>query len=363
MTDSAEPMPTSANQNQGDLGKSLGIVGHEEILNRFDTTLNRGRLASTYLFVGPEGVGKRTTAIALAKSLLCTKPDAGHSGDQANQSHSLLIACGECDSCRLTDKGTHPDLFLLGKPSGKSSLPLSLFLGEPDQRNRSGLCHDISLKPMIGTRRIAIIDDADDFSVESANCLLKTLEEPPPGAVMFLIGTSLSKQLPTIRSRAQIVRFDYLKESEVSEVLLSLAFEDPDDTIDPAQVAELAQESNGSITRALAYRDAGLREARQAVDRSLSADPIDPLALATLIEEQTKSAGTEPSIRRGRFRELIHGMISFYREQMLTRGDERALTALDACFEAEAALGRNANQSALVQHLATQLWRIQTGKQ
>ena len=64
-----------------------------------------------------------------------------------------------------------------------------------------GLCHDIALRPFMGGYKVALIDDADYLNAEGANCLLKTLEEPPPRSVLILIGTSPAKQLPTIRSR------------------------------------------------------------------------------------------------------------------------------------------------------------------
>ena len=86
---------------------------------------------------------------------------------------------------------------------------------------REGLCHNISLKPYRGGRKIAIIDDADFLNQEGANCLLKTLEEPPPKSILILIGTSEQKQLPTIRSRCQVIRFRPLAESTVAELLVS----------------------------------------------------------------------------------------------------------------------------------------------
>ena len=155
-----------------------------------------GGLASTYLFVGPEGIGKRRFALALAKALLCP-----------NTAADPLEPCGHCESCRLFDAGNHPDLDVVSLPKDKSTLPLDLFIGDKDHRNQDGLCHRISLRPFLGGRKIAIIDDADHFSAESANCLLKTLEEPPPRSLLILIGTSPSRQLPTIRSRSQVVRF------------------------------------------------------------------------------------------------------------------------------------------------------------
>ena len=101
------------------------------------------------------------------------------------------------------------NLILIEKPADKSTIPLAAFLGDDSRRMREGLCHDIALKPFMGGRKVAIIDDADYLNEESANCLLKTLEEPPPNSLLILIGTSADKQLPTILSRSQIVPFSY----------------------------------------------------------------------------------------------------------------------------------------------------------
>ncbi len=328
------------------------VIGHEDVLAKFQRTIARSRLASTYLFVGPEGIGKRQTALQLAKRLLCSGPVDADS----------LLPCDDCESCRLFDLGSHPDLLQVSKPEGKSSLPISLFVGDADHRNQTGLCHDISLKPLVGRRRVAIIDDADSFSVESANCLLKTLEEPPPGAVLFLIGTALSKQLPTIRSRSQVFRFAPLEDDQLASVLVSLPEQVIEgDLISEQESIQLASQANGSVTQALALRNPGLLESRQAILQSLQAG-IDPVRFAVLLEEQTKAAGTEPSLRRARFRELMRIIIDHYRTLVISTEDEFALEALDACLEAEEALGRNANQSTLVQVLATQLGRIELAR-
>ncbi len=176
-----------------------GIEGHDAIADRFRTALTHGRLASTFLFVGPAGIGKRTFALKLAQSLLCQAVPA-----------EQLAPCGTCDSCIQVLAGTHPDLHLVCKPADKGFIPLAAFIGDDDHRMREGLCHAIALKPFMGGRRIAIIDDADYLNEEGANSLLKTLEEPPPRSVLILIATSLERQLPTIRSRCQTVRFGRL---------------------------------------------------------------------------------------------------------------------------------------------------------
>src|SRR4051812_16934528 len=143
------------------------VRGHEAIVRSFDAAWRKGRLGHAYLFVGPAGVGKHTLARELARALLCeTRGDS-------------LAACGACGSCKLVDANTHPDLTLAARPEEKLELPI--------ERIRELIEH-LSLKPARGGRKVAILDDADDLNEESANAFLKTLEEPPPGSLLILIG-------------------------------------------------------------------------------------------------------------------------------------------------------------------------------
>ena len=102
-------------------------------LLRNGITMQADRLASTFLLVGPPGVGKRTFALKLAQALLCQQA--------ANAS---LDPCGECESCRLWAAGNHPDLLQVAKPADKSFIPIDLLLGSKEKRMREGLCHDLS---------------------------------------------------------------------------------------------------------------------------------------------------------------------------------------------------------------------------
>ena len=186
-----------------------GIVGHDDVVERFRRTLESGRLASTYLFVGPPGVGKRRFALELAHSLLCTEA-----------AEAKLEPCGRCESCQMFVAGNHPDLDVVELPKDKATLPIELFIGDSEHRNQAGLCHRLGMRPFFGRRKVAIVDDADHFGIPSANCLLKTLEEPPASALLILIGTSPSRQLPTIRSRSQVVRFGPLEAETIAKILL-----------------------------------------------------------------------------------------------------------------------------------------------
>ena len=320
-----------------------GIYGHDEIVERFRRTLETGRLASTYLFVGPAGIGKRRFALQLAQALLCNEsPDAS------------LEPCGRCESCRLFAAGNHPDLDVIALPKDKTRLPIDLFVGDREHRHQVGLCHRISLKPFLAGRKIAIIDDADHFNQESANCLLKTLEEPPPRSVLILISTSPSRQLPTIRSRAQIVRFQPLDTETVARILTDTGL-----VPDRAQASTAAELSDGSVERAVELADPALWAFRE----QLLAELRSPLAvrLARSVQAFVDEAGKETSQKRDRLRTVIGFAAAYYRSQLpgATNGQppggppepertEAAVEALDACLSALEYIDRNANLAMVI---------------
>lgn len=317
-----------------------GIEGHDSIVEYFRRLIARGRLASTFLFVGPPGVGKRLFAARLAKALLCE-----HSGE------SSLEACGECASCKMVEGGTHPDLIQISKPADRSFLPVKLFIGEDDKRMQEGLCHAISLKPFMGGRRIAIIDDADYLNAEGANCLLKTLEEPPPQSLMILIGTSPDRQLSTILSRSQVVRFGPLSETTVANILRAEGVTASEDDLQL-----IAKESGGSLEAARALADADLRQFRKDFTRELGNEPFQSVTLARQATEFIDAAGKEASERRARGRKVVEIALDHYRDRLrrlieleagsAERLDEESLAdCIERCIDALAHIDRNANQA------------------
>lgn len=334
-----------------------GILGHDEVVEQFRRALERGRLASTFLFVGPVGIGKRTFAVKLAQALLCqARPE------------ETLSPCGECPSCQQVAAGTHPDIELVSKPPDKSFLPLELLIGDKEHRMRECLCHTIALKPFMGGRRIAVIDDADYLNAEGANSLLKTLEEPPPRSVLILIGTTPAKQLPTIRSRSQIIRFRPLSTEQVAEILFAWGL-----VKDREEAERLAAHSEGSVQRALQQADAELWSFRGELLQRLASPKLDAVGLAQSLQAFVEGAGKEASARRQRMRQVIEQSAEFYRQllQLLSgaesSGDAEVravvtrslphwqgrLTAIAACLdrslEALEQVDRNANQATLLE--------------
>lgn len=345
-----------------------GIHGHDDVVERFRRALERGRLASSFLFVGPAGIGKRTFALKLAQALLCqSRPE------------EALDPCGSCDACAQVTAGSHPDLDVVAKPKDRSFLPLDLLIGDKDHRMREGLCHNIAMKPFMGGRKVAVIDDADHLNAEGANCLLKTLEEPPPRSVLILIGTSAAKQLPTIRSRCQLIRFRPLEPDVVAELLAGQGL-----VTDPAEARRLAEHSEGSLHRAIELADPELWEFRNRLYDALSRPVPDTVRLARATVEFVDAAGKEASARRGRMRQAMGFAVDFYRgllqatgggevggDEQLRRQVDRALgtfsgdaaTAadlLDRCLEAAEQIDRNAHPTTLVECWLDDLATIQS---
>ena len=167
------------------------IHGHDFWVQSFADAVERGRLAHAYLFAGPAGIGKKPFAFELAKTLLCESPK------------KPFVACDQCPSCKQVTAGTHPDVIFASRPEDKVEFPID---------NMREVMEKLALKPARGGYKVAIIDDADDFNSESANCFLKTLEEPPPKSLLILIATDPERQLPTVLSRwtvpSELTTFD-----------------------------------------------------------------------------------------------------------------------------------------------------------
>jgi len=278
------------------------ILGHSDKVENLRSILAQGRLAHTYLFVGPPGIGKRTFALQLARCLLCER-----------HSETELEACDRCPGCQQVLAGTHPDLFVVMCPEGKRELPIELFLGPKERRGKAGLCYELSHTPMAGRRKIAIIDDADLLNEESANALLKTLEEPPPFSLLILVASNIDGILPTIRSRCQSLRFAPLLPEQVAELLVQQGFAE-----DLTRAREAAALSEGSLTLATQLMQPELRNQRETLYKGLSAANFNSVALAAKLIEAVESAAGDTAGQRQAAAWLIRFCVEFYRGALWT---------------------------------------------
>jgi DNA polymerase-3 subunit delta' len=235
------------------------ILGQSESIDYLRRSAASRRLAHALLFVGAAGIGKELVARTLAMCLLCGRVP-----------ESELEACGDCQSCRMMLAGTHPDFLAIGCPEGKSELPVELLVGSRENRGREGLCHDLSLRPMVARRRVAVIADAERMNTESANALLKTLEEPPSYAVIVLIASDAAGLLPTIRSRCQTIRFAPLSTADVARRISELEWAESD-----AEAQAAAALSGGSLVVAQQLLNPELRSVRAELLKALAAPSFD----------------------------------------------------------------------------------------
>ncbi len=303
-----------------------GIRGHDEVVNRFRTAVSQNRLASTFLFVGPEGIGKRRFAMALAQSFLCER-----------RRESDLNPCGECAACKMVFAGNHPDIDYVAKPADKNTIPIELLIGDDEHRMRDGLCFRISLKPFSGKRKIAILDDADylnDSMKASANALLKTLEEPPPKSILILLGTSEQRQLPTIRSRCQVVRFQPLETATVAEILLEQQLTD-----NAAAAHHAASIADGSVAAAVRLLESELGDFREELLQSLAQAPLPAASLVKLVQTYVDAAGKESAAKKLRLKDAFAFSSGFFRQLLLAGSGVSSATAAVRAWPDPAEMG------------------------
>ena len=166
------------------------ILGHQNLIKKMIESFEAGKPGQTFLFVGPSGIGKKQTALGLAQALLCPQSRSG---------------CGKCPSCFRAASGMHENLRVV-QPQGH--------LIKIEQAKE--ILEFLSLKSL-GGNRVIIFDQAQMMNPQTANALLKTLEEPPEGTFFFLIAPSVAGVMPTIRSRSRIVQFHPLSTDDLAK--------------------------------------------------------------------------------------------------------------------------------------------------
>ena len=248
------------------------------------------RIPHAYLFAGPDGVGKRTTATAFARLLLCRQPVK-----ISDKPSPWFDSCGQCDSCIRFDAGSHPDFVFIYKElrqyteEGKDKTPP---VEMPVDVIREFFLERAARKPVEGPYTIFVIDEAEKVNVSSQNAMLKILEEPPDYCVIILLCSRLEEMLPTTKSRCRILPFGPVSESCIIQQLQQKK-------IEPAEALFWARFSEGRLGEALRWVQ--LKEDKKPLDayeikkelarRISELEPADVIETAGWMIQSAKTIG------------------------------------------------------------------------
>jgi len=290
------------------------VLGHEEQARRFRDALRRGRMPHAYLFVGSEGIGKELFARELAKALECAEGK-----DEA---------CDACPPCLKVEHGNHPDVTVVRrierteKGEGRSQILID--------QVREQIQEPIGFKPFEGRWKVFVVADAERMTEEAQNCLLKTLEEPPPHSLLILVAARTEGFVETVLSRCQIVRFRPLPADIVEGILVSKH------EFEPIRARVLARLSGGSPGRALRYQENGAYETTLWLLRELAKMPAGAeFAVAAELMDKAKEAGGPLEDVRARMRPVIDLLTLAWRDLFLRASGypEELLTWGPGCEE------------------------------
>lgn len=231
------------------------IAGHSELRQRLAKLRSDGALPTALMLSGPPGVGKRLVARELAQSIFCEAPNP--------------FPCGSCMACHRFAAGNTPDLFQIDCEDREQS-------GVAEVRE---LLYSLNLKPFAGSQRVIILDNAERLSIQSANTLLKSLEEPRPGTHFILVSSNPSKLPSTLLSRCQRWSFDLLSRQELREILSTPEWAETIQSIPLEEALTLADGSPGNL-RLLVERYESWAELKSRLAETAGGSVSAALALA-----------------------------------------------------------------------------------
>jgi len=202
------------------------ITGQDMAIRLLRDTLEKDEIDGSYLFAGPDGVGKRSASIEFAKTINCERKGSD--------------ACEECASCGKINSLNHPDVFIIQKEKESSFIKIDKI---------RDIIYQASLKPYEARKKIFIITEAEDMNEESQNALLKILEEPRENQIFILTTSRVSGLLPTVISRCRLVKFNLLSQVQIQELLVKRHGFSEDEAVLFSHMAL------GSHGRAIAFKD------------------------------------------------------------------------------------------------------------
>ncbi len=267
-----------------------GLRAHREIAERLISELRR-RPSHAYLFSGPKGVGKALVASAMAHALLCERASGGDfcctpercpareapapaAGGRRRAAAEDPPRCECCAACVQIASGVHPDFTRIGRAANRTDVLIEQV---------RALIAELALKPVRSAVRVAIIDDAETLNIPAQNALLKTLEEPPGHAIIFMITSAERALLDTVRSRMRPVRFGALLTADLDAILAARGVRDPD------RRAAAARRACGSAARAIAMAESEEPAMNQLIEALARARTFDFAAAQQIAQEFFRS--------------------------------------------------------------------------
>jgi len=326
------------------------ILGQDAAVGTLRRALQTGRIHHAYRFEGPAGVGKEMTAFALAQALVCTEePPPGH---------AFGTGCGTCSACKraVTFSASpavplHPDVVVVERGLYRDVIGKAEAQSISIEQIRRVVIERTALPPHEGRARVFIIRRPEEMSVEAANALLKTLEEPLPRTYFILVTDRGQELLDTIRSRTQLVRFAPLSEPVLERILVAKG-------IAPEEAKAAAELAAGSAQLALALANREAFQARQAfVDAVLAAlrakDLVPAMELAEARERDKGELSERLAALAATFARQARDKVSDDPDQA-ARHAERYALVLQAMRE----LDRNASPALVIEAMVARLRQV-----
>ena len=289
------------------------IIGNDEVKSLLDNLIRTNNVVHSYMFVGPDGIGKFLFAKEFAKIVLC---------QDTNKS------CNHCSSCIKFDGNNHPDFMPLDSEDGKNIKIAQV----------RALQESISEKPIISDKKVYIINNSDLMTVEAQNCLLKTLEEPPEYAIIILVLSNENKLLSTIKSRCTKVSFHRLTESDLMQYSKQNNIE---------VNSSLLSACDGSISKLLNSQNnlEAYKQLDNIINSFSSKDIVDIWNSADILYKSKDNINT-----------LLEYFNTVFLEKLKGTKDSKYIKPIKVIEDTKNKLSSNANYDMCIDNLVLQIW-------